>query len=141
MDNINLDETDYTYFYKHLIIMFVLYFFFLFERSMKLITLYKTLKRKEKLRREGKLPPESSDSGSESDSDDSDSSGHISIRDITENGNNNNGSIAMKQMGLEKKHSMKKPRFKRNESIDVNEINVSWSVSSNQIKKCFNSSS
>ena len=41
-ENKSLEETQYTYFYKHLIILAGLFFFFVFERSMKLFAIHKT---------------------------------------------------------------------------------------------------
>jgi hypothetical protein len=40
---VNLEDVNNSYFYKHLLVMGVLFFFFLFERSMKIYTYYKTL--------------------------------------------------------------------------------------------------
>jgi hypothetical protein len=38
-----LDFPDNTYFYKHLVILGVILFFFLFERTMKIITIFKNM--------------------------------------------------------------------------------------------------
>ena len=42
-ENKSLEETQHTYFYKHLIILGGLFFFFIFERSMKLFAIHKTI--------------------------------------------------------------------------------------------------
>lgn len=49
-DYANLEDPSGTYFYKHMIILFMIFFFFLFERFMKLFAIHRTKKHKEKKR-------------------------------------------------------------------------------------------
>lgn len=42
LDYANIEDGNNTYFFKHMLILFIILFFFLFERFMKLIAIYKT---------------------------------------------------------------------------------------------------